>query len=107
LPILGLVEVLAGWSIRRCQFDLARAPARLAWFRQILSGSVWFESAPPERSFRSPNSCATAADADMALRLAGADRTSILVDAHRTRTREYLVEAANGHGVADDDPRGW
>src|SRR5439155_1531585 len=79
--------------------------ARLAWFRQILSGSVWFESGAARTFVTIAEQLRDGGDAYMALR-------SLVPIAHRcwwtrtkTRTREYLVEAALAMGMADDDPR--
>jgi DNA-binding CsgD family transcriptional regulator len=87
-------------------FDLsARDQARLAWFGQIISGNVWFESGAARTFVTIAEQMRDGGDADMALR-------SLVPIAHRswwtrtkTRTREYLVEAAMAMGMADDDPR--
>src|SRR5207245_4630389 len=87
-------------------FDLGgRDIARLAWFRQILSGSVWFESGAAKTFVTIAEQLRDGGDADMALR-------SLVPIAHRcwwtrtkTRTRAYLVDAAMAVGMADDDPR--
>src|SRR4029077_10313325 len=83
----------------------ARDRARIAWFRQILSGSVWFESGATRTFVTIAEQLRDAGDADMALR-------SLVPIAHRswwtrtkTRTREYLVEAAMAMGMPYDDPR--
>ncbi|HXC79541.1 MAG TPA: AAA family ATPase, partial [Candidatus Acidoferrum sp.] len=103
---LGLVESARRLADAAMSFDLsARDVARLAWFRQILSGSVWFESGAARTFVAIAGQLRDAGDVDMALR-------SLVPIAHRawwtrtkTRTREYLVEAAVAMGVADDDPR--
>src|SRR5207245_6902674 len=87
-------------------FDLsARDKARLDWFGQIISGSVWFESGAARTFVSIAEQLRDGGDADMALR-------SLVPIAHRcwwtrtkTRTREYLLEAALAMGMADDDPR--
>ena len=103
---LGLVDSAGRLAEQATRFDLGgRDLARLAWFRQILSGSVWFESGATRTFVTIAEQLRDAGDADMALR-------SLVPIAHRcwwtrtkTRTREYLVEAAMAMGMADDDPR--
>ncbi len=103
---LGLVESARRLVDQAVSFDLGdRDLARLAWFRQILSGSVWFESGAARTFVSIAEQLRDGGDADMALR-------SLVPIAHRswwtrtkTRTREYLVEAAMAMGMADDDPR--
>jgi DNA-binding CsgD family transcriptional regulator len=103
---LGLVESAGRLADEATRFDLGgRDLARLAWFRQILSGSVWFASGATRTFVKIAEQLRDAGDADMALR-------SLVPIAHRcwwtrtkTRTREYLVEAAMAMGMADDDPR--
>src|SRR6202521_6110930 len=103
---LGLVESARRLVDQAASFDLGgRDLARLAWFRQILSGSVWFESGAARTFVSIAEQLRDGGDADMALR-------SLVPIAHRswwtrtkTRTREYLVEAAMAMGMADDDPR--
>src|ERR1700736_4321773 len=103
---LGLVESARRLVDEAKAFDLsARDVARVAWFHQILSGSVWFESGAARTFVTIAEQLRNGGDADMALR-------SLVPIAHRcwwtrtkTRTREYLVEAALAMGMADDDPR--
>src|SRR5690348_1310503 len=103
---LGLVEGARRLVDEAKAFDLsARDQARLAWFGQIISGSVWFESGAARTFVTIAEQLRDGGDADMALR-------SLVPIAHRcwwtrtkTRTREYLVEAALAMGMPDDDPR--
>jgi DNA-binding CsgD family transcriptional regulator len=103
---LGLVERSRGLVDEATSFDLGgRDLARVAWFRQILSGSVWIESGAARTFVTIAEQLRDGGDADMALR-------SLVPIAHRcwwtrtkTRTREYLVEAALAMGMPDDDPR--
>jgi DNA-binding CsgD family transcriptional regulator len=103
---LGLIEGARRLVDQAKAFDLsARDQARLAWFSQIMSGSVWFESGAAKTFVTIAEQLRDAGDVDMALR-------SLVPIAHRcwwtrtkTRTREYLVEAALAMGVADDDAR--
>src|SRR5437899_7500005 len=92
---LGLVESARRLVDETTSFDLsARDKARLDWFGQIISGSVWFESGAARTFVTIAEQLRDGGDADMALR-------SLVPIAHRcwstrtkTRTREYLVEAA-------------
>jgi DNA-binding CsgD family transcriptional regulator len=103
---LGLVDSARRLVDEAKAFDLgARDQARLDWFGQISSGSVWFESGAAKTFVTIARQLRDAGDADMALR-------SLMPIAHRcwwtrakTRTREYLVEAALAMGTPDDDPR--
>jgi len=103
---LGLVASARRLVDEATSFDLsARDAARVAWFRQILSGSVWFESGAARTFVTIAEQLRDGGDADMALR-------SLVPIAHRcwwtrtkSRTRGYLVEAALAMGMADDDPR--
>jgi DNA-binding CsgD family transcriptional regulator len=103
---LGLVEGAQRLIDEAKAFDLsARDRARLDWFGQIISGSVWFESGAARRFVTIAKRLREGGDDDMALR-------SLVPIAHRcwwtrtkTRTREYVVEAAMAMGMADDDPR--
>jgi DNA-binding CsgD family transcriptional regulator len=103
---LGLVESAGRLVDEAKAFDLGpRDMARLAWFRQIISGSVWFEPGAAKTFVTIAEQLRDGGDADMALR-------SLVPIAHRswwtrtkTRTREYLVEAAMAMGMPDDDPR--
>jgi DNA-binding CsgD family transcriptional regulator len=103
---LGLVESAHRLVEEATSFNLsARDKARLDWFGQIISGSVWFESGAARTFVAIAEQLRDGGDADMALR-------SLVPIAHRcwwtrtkTRTREYLVEAALAMGMADDDPR--
>jgi len=103
---LGLVESARRLVDEAKAFDLsARDQGRLAWFDQIITGSVWFESGATRTFVTIAEQLRDGGDADMALR-------SLVPIAHRcwwtrtkTRTREYLVEAALAMGMPDDDPR--
>ncbi len=103
---LGLVDGARRLVEAATSFELGeRDMARLAWFRQIVSGSVWFEPGAARTFVTIAEQLRDAGDADMALR-------SLVPIAHRswwtrtkTRTREYLVEAARAMGMPDDDPR--
>ena len=103
---LGLIESARRLVDEATSFELSeRDVARLAWFRQILSGSVWFEAGAARTFVTIAEQLRAGGDADMALR-------SLVPIAHRcwwtrtkTRTREYVVEAAVAMGMPDDDAR--
>ena len=103
---LGLVESARRLVDEATSFDLSeRDLARLAWFRHILSGSVWFEAGAARTFVTIAEQLRAGGDVDMALR-------SLVPIAHRcwwtrtkTRTREYVVEAALAMGMPDDDAR--
>src|SRR3989454_5075201 len=103
---LGLVESARRLVDEAKSFELStRDIARLAWFRQILSDSVWFESGAARTFVTIAEQLRDGGDADIALR-------SLVPIAHRcwwtrtkTRTRQYLVDTATSMGLPDDDPR--
>jgi DNA-binding CsgD family transcriptional regulator len=79
--------------------------ARLAWLQQMISGDVWFEKGAAKTSVTIAQQLLAGDDPDAALR-------SLVPIAHRcwwtrssARTRQYIVDAAEGIGVAGDDPR--
>jgi len=103
---LGLTEV-AGRMVAEAQQLGVGAPeaARLAWLRQMISGDVWRETGATKVFVTIAREMADGGDIDMALR-------SLIPIAHRcwwtptrAKTRSYLVDAAIGIGVPDDDPR--
>ena len=66
---LGLVESSRGLVDEATSFDLSgRDMARVAWFRQILSGSVWFEAGAARTFVTIAEQLRDGGDADMALR---------------------------------------
>src|SRR5215218_5537480 len=79
--------------------------ARVEWLREMVTGDVWYESGAARTFVRIAEQMRDGGEVDMALR-------SLVPIAHRSwwtqtqaRTRRYLVEAALGTGVPDDDPR--
>jgi DNA-binding CsgD family transcriptional regulator len=103
---LGLTEV-AGRMVAEAQHLGLGAPeaARLAWLRLMISGDIWRETGATKAFVTIARAMADGGDSDMALR-------SLVPIAHRcwwtparAKTRSYLVEAAMGLGVPDDDPR--
>jgi DNA-binding CsgD family transcriptional regulator len=102
---LGLVDVVRRLLLRAETLEVGSLEAaRLAWLQQMLSGDVWFDTAT--KTFVAiAQQMLEGGDPDIALR-------SLVPIAHRcwwtrpqTRTRQYLVDTAEGVGVADDDPR--
>ncbi|MGO9490405.1 MAG: helix-turn-helix transcriptional regulator [Solirubrobacteraceae bacterium] len=79
--------------------------ARLAWLQQMISGDVWFEKGAAKTFVTIAEQLLAGGDPDAALR-------SLVPIAHRcwwtrthARTRQYIVDAAEGIGFADHDPR--
>jgi DNA-binding CsgD family transcriptional regulator len=103
---LGLTEVAGRMVAEAQQLGLgAFEVARLAWLRQMISGDIWREAGATKVFVTIAREMADGGDIDMALR-------SLVPIAHRcwwtptrARTRAYLVEAAIGIGVPDDDAR--
>jgi|HubBroStandDraft_6_1064221.scaffolds.fasta_scaffold19775_2 DNA-binding CsgD family transcriptional regulator len=79
--------------------------ARMAWLRQMISGDVWFEKGAAKTFVAIAEQLLAGGDPDAALR-------SLVPVAHRCwwtrsrpRTRQYIVDAAEGIGSPGDDPR--
>ncbi len=103
---LGLVDV-----VRRLLKQVEPSPlgsleaARLAWLQQMVSGDVWFDTRAAKTFVTIAQQMLAGGDRDMALR-------SLVPIAHRCwwtrareRTRQYVVDTAEGIGVSDDDAR--
>jgi DNA-binding CsgD family transcriptional regulator len=81
------------------------AAARLAWLQQMISGDVWVQAGATKTFVTIAQQMLDGGDPDMALR-------SLVPIAHRcwwtrarTRTRQYLVDAAQNLPFPDTDPR--
>ncbi len=79
--------------------------ARAAWLRQMISGAVWSEKGAAKTFVTIADRLLAGGDADAAVR-------SLVPIAHRcwwtrsrARTRQYVVDAAEGMGSPGDDPR--
>jgi len=79
--------------------------ARMAWLQQMVSGDVWFETGAAKTFVTIAQELLAGGDPDAALR-------SLVPIAHRcwwtrsrARTRRYIVDAAEGIGFPDEDPR--
>ena len=79
--------------------------ARVAWLQQMVSGDVWVEKGAAETFVTIADQLLAGGDPDAAMR-------SLVPIAHRcwwtrprARTRQYVVDAAEGIGFPDDDPR--
>jgi AAA ATPase domain len=79
--------------------------ARLAWLQQMISGDVWVEKGAAKTFVSIADQLLAGGDPDAAIR-------SLVPIAHRcwwtrsrARTRQYIVDAAEGVGFPDDDPR--
>jgi DNA-binding CsgD family transcriptional regulator len=103
---LGLVDVVRRLLREAEPLEVGDLEAaRLAWLREMVAGDMWFEKGATKTFVTIAGRMRDGGDADMALR-------SLVPIAHRcwwtrprTRTRQYLVDAAGGAGLADDDPR--
>jgi DNA-binding CsgD family transcriptional regulator/tetratricopeptide (TPR) repeat protein len=103
---LGLIDVVSRLATQADPLELGSLEsARLAWLQQMISGDVWVESGAASTFVTIARQMLDGGDADTALR-------SLVPIAHRcwwtrsrTRTREYLVEAAESMGAVDADPR--
>ena len=104
---LGLVDVVTRLASQARQLELNSADAaRLSWLDEMTSGNVWVEPGAARTFVTIARQIAGGGgDADAAIR-------SLVPIAHRlwwTRsratTRQYLVEAAQSLGLADQDPR--
>ena len=79
--------------------------ARAAWLQQMITGDVWVEKGAAKTFVAIANRLLAGGDPDAAIR-------SLVPIAHRcwwtrarARTRQYVVDAAEGIGFATDDPR--
>jgi DNA-binding CsgD family transcriptional regulator len=103
---LGLVEIVRRLLRQANPHDVGDLEAaRLAWLQEMVAGNLWFEAGATQTFVTIARRMRDGGDPDMALR-------SLVPIAHRcwwtrarTRTRQYLVDAANSAGVRDDDPR--
>ena len=103
---LGLVETARGLLRQVEPVEVGSLElARSAWLQHMISGDVWVQSGAAKTFVAISKQMLNGGDADMALR-------SLVPIAHRcwwtrtrARTREYLVDAAESCGVADDEPR--
>ena len=79
--------------------------ARMTWLQQMISGDVWVEKGAAKTFVAIADQLLAGGDPDAAMR-------SLVPIAHRcwwtrprARTRQYVVDAAEGIGLPDDDPR--
>jgi DNA-binding CsgD family transcriptional regulator len=103
---LGRVDVV-GRLVREAESRQVGPPdaARAAWLQQMISGDVWFEKGAARAFVTIADQLLAGGDPDAALR-------SLVPIAHRcwwtrsrARTRQYVVDAAEGIGCPSDDPR--
>ncbi len=103
---LGRVDVVSGLLSEAESLEVGPLEAaRLAWLRQMISGDVWFEKGAAKTFVTIAQQLLAGGDPDAALR-------SLVPIAHRcwwtrsgARTRQYVVDAAEGIGFPGDDPR--
>jgi DNA-binding CsgD family transcriptional regulator len=103
---IGLVEVVSRLlgEAESLQVGPLEA-ARLAWLRQMISGDVWFEKGAAKTFVTIADQLVAGGDPDAALQSLVPIAHRCWWAASRPRTREYIVDAAEGIGVPDDDPR--
>jgi DNA-binding CsgD family transcriptional regulator len=102
---LGLVDIVPRLLQQAEPLDVGDLEAaRLAWLQEMVAGDLWFEPGATKTFVTIAERMRDGGDPDMALR-------SLVPIAHRawwtparTRTRQFLVDAAEAVGVADDDP---
>jgi DNA-binding CsgD family transcriptional regulator len=103
---LGLVDVVQRLLHQAEPLEVGPLEAaRLAWLRQMVGGEVWFETGAAKTFVTIAAQMLDGGDADMALRSLVPIALRSWWTRARTRTRQYIVDAAEGAGVADDDPR--
>ena len=103
---LGRVEVVGRLLTEAESLQIGPADAaRLDWLQQMISGDVWLEKGAARTFVTIAQRLLADGDPDAALR-------SLVPIAHRcwwtrsrARTREYVVDAAEGIGFPEDDPR--
>jgi DNA-binding CsgD family transcriptional regulator len=103
---LGRVDVVSRLLREAESLDVGPLEAaRVAWLQQMISGDVWFERGAAQTFVTIARQLNAGGDPDGALR-------SLVPIAHRcwwtrsrSRTRQYVVDAAERIGFADDDPR--
>jgi DNA-binding CsgD family transcriptional regulator len=103
---LGRVDVVS--ELLRAAESLEVGPreaARMVWLQQMINGDVWFEKGAAKTFVTIAGQLLAGGDPDAALQ-------SLVPIAHRcwwtrsrARTRQYVVDAAEGIGFPDDDPR--
>lgn len=103
---LGRVDVASRLLREAESLHVGRVDAaRAAWLQQMISGDVWVEKGAARTFVRIADELLAGGDPDAAMR-------SLVPVAHRcwwtrprARTRQYIVDAAEGIGLPDDDPR--
>jgi hypothetical protein len=103
---LGRVDVVARLLREAESLEVGpREAARVAWLQQMISGDVWFEQGAAKTFVSIAEQLLAGGDPDAAL-------LSLVPIAHRcwwtrtrSRTRRYVVDAAEGIGFPGDDPR--
>jgi DNA-binding CsgD family transcriptional regulator len=103
---LGLVEVVSRLLRQAEPLELGGlAGARLAWLKEMVAGDFWFEAGAAETFVRIAGHMRDGGDRDMALRSLTPIALRCWWTHPRTRTRRYVVDAAESVEVARDDPR--
>jgi hypothetical protein len=79
--------------------------ARLAWLKEMVAGDMWFEPGATRTFVRIAEQMRDGGDPDMALRSLAPIALRCWWTHPRTRTRQYLVDAAESVDVSRGDPR--
>ena len=103
---LGPVDVVGRLLMEAESLEVSPLEAaRVAWLQQMISGDVWVEKGAAKTFVTIADQLLAGGDPDAAIR-------SLVPIAHRcwwtrprARTRQYVVDAAEGIGFPDEDPR--
>ena len=103
---LGRIDVVSRLLREAESLDVGPLDAaRMTWLQQMISGDVWVEKGAAKTFVAIADQLLAGGDPDAAMR-------SLVPIAHRcwwtrprARTRQYVVDAAEGIGLPDDDPR--
>jgi DNA-binding CsgD family transcriptional regulator len=103
---LGLVDVVRRLLREAEPLEVRELEAaRLAWLKEMVAGDMWFEAGATKTFVKIAEQMRDRGDPDMALRSLVPIALRCWWTHPRTRTRQYLVDAAESVDVARDDPR--
>jgi DNA-binding CsgD family transcriptional regulator len=102
---LGLAEIVQRLLQQVAAVEIGPLEAaRSAWLQHMISGDVWVQRGAAKAFVEISGQMHAGGDTEMALR-------SLVPIAHRcwwtrprTRTRQYVIDTAEGFGVSEDDP---
>ena len=103
---LGAVDVVRGLLEQAESLEVGELEAaKLAWLQQMVSGDVWVERGAAKTFVTIARRAQAADDPDMALGSLVPIAQRSWWTQTRTRTRKYVVDAAQGLGFREDEPR--